>query len=61
MYYQITYANTHALMGAMTLPYTWIAWTQVTFRIMKIIWSPPGMKNYQEWKKCPIDIELWFA
>ena len=28
---------------------------------MKITRSPPVMKNYQEWKKYPIDIELWFA
>ena len=28
---------------------------------MKITWSPPVMKNYWEWKKYPIDIELWFA
>ena len=48
-------------MGAMTLSHTWIAWTRVTFQIMKITWSPPVMKSYQEWKKYPIDIELWFA
>ena len=48
-------------MGAMTLSDTWIAWTWVTFQIMKITWSPPVMKNYKEWNKSPIDIELWFA
>ena len=34
---------------------------EMTFQIMKITWSPPVMKNYQEWKKYPIDIELRFA
>ena len=28
---------------------------------MKIKWSPPVMKNYQEWKKYPTDTELWFG
>ena len=61
MVYLMDYVSTHALMQTMTLFPTWTVWIYVTFLTIRITWSHPVMKRYQEWKKYHIDIELWFA